>query len=207
MHAFVVCVGYLPRTRHFTAENGIEESGFADTGITCEQCHFVGKERFDGHVEILGADSIGWVADRFIERTQVGEFALLLGRKQVYLVEYQHRRNTVRLACGQESVNESGGSLGVIERNNQCHLVQIGGEDMTLLAQVGRTANDIVLALLNIGYPTRAVGERFHRHIIAHSHRIRRTNTTNAEVAFDMALLGAAVLKINEVGAAGRFDD
>ena len=95
----------------------------------------------------------------------------------------------------------------MMKRDNKCHLVEIGGKDMALFAEVGGTTDDVVLALSDIGYPVGAVGQGLHRHIIADSDRIRRTDTTNTEVAFDMALFGAAVLEINEVGTAGRFYD
>ena len=63
MHAFVVGIGDLSCTGFLAAKDSVEESGLADTGVTCEQCYLVGEDRFDGLLEILGADGVGRVTD------------------------------------------------------------------------------------------------------------------------------------------------
>ena len=63
VHAFVVGIGDLSCAGFLAAEDGVEESRLADTGVTCEQCYFVGKDGFDGLLEILGADGVGRVTD------------------------------------------------------------------------------------------------------------------------------------------------
>ncbi len=77
----------------------------------------------------------------------------------------------------------------MVDRDDQHRLVDIRRQDMRLLAQVGRAANDIVAALMHIHNPMRAVRQSLDLDIVAHRHRIGGTDATNTEIALDMALL------------------
>ena len=57
----------------------------------------------------------------------------LLGREQVGLVENQHHGDAIGLGRGQETVDEGGGGLRIIDGDDKKHLVDIGRQDMALL--------------------------------------------------------------------------
>ena len=77
---------------------------------------------------------------------------------------------------------------------------------MRLLAQIGGTANHIVAALVHIHNPMGAVRQSLHLDIVAHRNRIGGTDTTNAEIALDMALLLLPIREMNKITTSGRFD-
>ena len=101
----------------------------------------------------------------------------------------------------------------MIQRDEQRHLVYVRRQDMTLFAQVRRTADDIVLPVLHICYPIGLVGafsfhlQSFDLHVVAYRHGVGTTDTTNAEVAFYMALHIRTIVQADDVTATRRFDD
>lgn len=94
----------------------------------------------------------------------------------------------------------------MVDRDNQHRLVDICRQDMRLLAQVGRTADDIVAALMHIHNPMRAIRQRLDLDIVAHRDRIGGTDTADTEIAFDMALLLLPIREMNKITTTGRFD-
>ena len=104
-------------------------------------------------LEVACTDGERGVTDRLVERTQFVEAVGLFRGEQVHLVEDQQGRHAVGFGSSQEAVDEDGAGLGMIDGDEQCHLVEVGGDDMTLLAQVGRSANDIIPPVLHLGNP------------------------------------------------------
>ena len=68
---------------------------------------------------------------------------------QVALVENDHRRHIIYLACNQESVQKRKLHLRKVQCNHQKCAVKIGRYDMRLARQVCGLADDIVPALLH----------------------------------------------------------
>ena len=207
--AFVVGVGDGARARQRLAEDGIKQGALPYTRVAAQQRDLIGED--SGHCRqvrtIQRRDGVGSVAERFVERAQVLQRLLFLGAEEVYLVEDERSRNAIRLAGGEKTVNESGRGNGVVHRNEERHLVEVGGNDMRLLAQIRGAADDVVLSLADGGNPIGAIGKGLHLHMVAHSNGVRRADTLNTEITLDMAIKGISVRKINKVTATCGFDD
>ena len=112
------------------------------------------------------------------------------GREQVGLVEYQHHRDTVGFSGSKETVNESGGSLWIIHRDNQKNLIYVSRQDMALLGEIGSLTDHIVLTVFNIsnegsGFITRRLGQG-KAHTVTHSHRIGTADTFQSEITLNL---------------------
>jgi hypothetical protein len=82
-------------------------------------------------------------------------------------------------------------------RSHEYHQIEIGGYYLTLLAKVGRTADDVVLAVLYLAYePMALVIDREHN-IVANSYRICAPYALETEGALDFALKGLAVTSLH----------
>ena len=150
---------------------------------------------------------MGGVAERLIECAQVLQRLLFLGGKEVYLVEDERGWHAIRLAGSEKAVDEGGRGDGVVDSNEERHLVEVGGDDMRLLAQIRGAADDVVFSLADGGNPIGAIGKGLHLHMVAHSNGVRRADTFNAEITLDMTIKGISVRKINKVTATRGFDD
>ena len=207
--AFVVGVRDGTRARQRLAEDGIKQGALPYARVAAQQRDLIGED--SGHSRqvrtIQRRDGVGSVAERLVERAQVLQRLLFLGTVEVYLVEDKRGRYAIRLAGGEEAVNEGGGGDGVVHRNEERHLVEVGGDDMRLLAQIRGAADDVILSLADGGNPIGAIGKGLHLHMVAHSNGVRRADTFNAEITLDMTIKGISVRKINKVTATRGFDD
>ena len=95
----------------------------------------------------------------------------------------------------------------MVDGDNQCHLVDVGGKDMTLFAQVRRPTDDVVPPFFDLFDPIGAIGERLYFYEIAYRHRIRTTDASDAEIALDMTLRIRTIVQPNDVTASRRFND
>ena len=134
--AFVVGVRDGTRARQRFAKDGVEQGALPYTRVAAQQGDLIGED--SGHSRqvrtIQRRDGVGSVAERFVERAQVLQRLLFLGAKEVYLVEDERGRHAIRLAGGEKTVNEGGGGDGVVDSNEERHLVEVGGDDMRLFA-------------------------------------------------------------------------
>ena len=132
----------------------------------------------------------------------------LLGREQVGLVENQHHGDAIGLGRGQETVDEGSGGLRIIDGDDKKHLVYIGRQDMALLREIRRFADDVVAAVFNLGDedstrrallgcrrngPVRRWRKR-QTDAVTHSHRIGAADALQPEFSFDLAVDGIAVV-------------
>ena len=109
--------------------------------------------------------------------------------QQVGLVEAQDGLHAVGLGGGQEAVYEVGAGGGVGERCHEHGLVDVGGDDVTLLAEVDGAAHYVVAAVCDVGDVGRAVGAgRGHMHEVAHGHGVGGAQALDAEVALHLAV-------------------
>ena len=118
----------------------------------------------------------------------------LVGREQVTLVEHQHHGNPVGLSRSQETVYEGCAGFRIVDSDNEESLIDIGGNDVTLLGEVGRLTDDIVLRRSSI-----AVIHPFRRlcapHPVANRHRIGATDTFQAEVSLHLIIDSLAIVQ------------
>ena len=114
----------------------------------------------------------------------------------------------------------------MVDRDDECNLVNVRRENMTLFTEVRGTANNIIAAVFNIGYPTDVTAFgcktvitvrplrcridfvcKTYLHEVADRNGIGTTDTANAEVAFDSALRIRTIVHANDVTATRGFDD
>ena len=113
-----------------------------------------------------------------------------VGIEHVNLVEHQYDRYAVCLGRGEKTVDKGGAGLRHLDGDDEHSLVDVGCKDATLLGEVRRFADDIVLSVLNVGNPRVPVivSVPVKYHPIAHGNRIGATNALEAEVAFHLAV-------------------
>ena len=126
--------------------------------------------------------------------------------KQVYLVKYKERAHAIGFACGQETIDESGGGDRMIDRDNQCRLVDISRENMALLAEISGATDDIIAALFYLANPMCTILLSFNLHEVAYRNRIGTTDTTDAEIAFYTAFHIRTIVQSDDVRATRWFN-
>ena len=127
--------------------------------------------------------------------------------QQINLIKYKERAHAIGFAGCQKTVDEGCGRNRVVYGHDERHLVYIGSQDMALFAEVGGAADDIIAPLLYLRDPEAGFTAfdfrllTFYFYIVSHSHRVGGTNTTNAEIAFDMAFHTRTIVQTDDVTA------
>jgi len=158
-------------------------------------------------VAVEGADGITGIADVGIDGHQiVSAFALFLA-EVVHLVEHERRWHAIGLGRCQEAVDEGGARFGACHRHDEQCQVDVGRQDVALLREVGCFSDDVVrlvvfhlkyaavgnlILLASLSFLARSFGRGFLRrlhdgHAVAHRHRTRGADVSQAEVAFHLA--------------------
>lgn len=168
-------------------------------------------------VAVEGADGITGIADVGIDGHQiVSAFALFLA-EVVHLVEHERRWHAIGLGRCQEAVDEGGARFGACHRHDEQCQVDVGRQDVALLREVGCFSDDVVppvvdfrdeerlvvfhlkfaavgslILLASLSFLSRSFGRGFLRrlhdgHAVAHRHRTRGADASQAEVAFHLA--------------------
>lgn len=84
-----------------------------------------------------------------------------------------------------KAVDECSGGFRIIHCYHQHALVEVGGKDMRLFGQVGRTSDDVILPVFDFIDESRAFLIQYDLHVVAYRHRIGATDTFQTEVTFD----------------------
>ena len=101
-------------------------------GVAAEEGDAVAQGIAQGIESLAGGcrDDAALIAHILIEVDHHVLQSALIVVEQVVLVEHQHHRYAVGLGRGEEAVDEGGGSLGIVDRDQEEGLVYIGGDDM-----------------------------------------------------------------------------
>ena len=134
------------------------------------------------------------VAHCVIELHQELLHVQLVGREDVRLVECKDDRNGISLGGGKETVDECRGCLGIIDRHDKHRLIYIGGDDMALLREILRFADDIVTAVGYLGDEGGAFAVGLYGHTVAHGNGIGAADALQAEVALYLTIDGAPLV-------------
>ena len=205
MHTRIVGIADLRRTQVGTRHQAVNERRLTHTTITTEQRYLTIQHR----VQLFNALArlcrylTTLIANRLV---QIHHSLLIAQRiliQQVRLVEYQHHRYTISLSRSQETVNKGCRGLRVSHGHYQESLVHISRNDMTLLRQVDTLADNIVTTILDVHNPSFLI----HLYPVAHSHRIGRTDTLQAEVTLHLTIKQLAIVRSNGVPTACIFND
>ena len=95
----------------------------------------------------------------------------------------------------------------MVDRDDKRHLVDVGSEDMTLFAQVGRPTDDVVPPFFDFLNPIGTIGERLYFHEVSDGYGVGTTDASDAEIALDMTFRIRTIVHTNDVTAARRFND
>ena len=131
----------------------------------------------------------------------------LISIEQIGLVEDEDDGHAIGFGRGKKTIDEGGRGLGIVDGNDEQRLIDIGGDDMTLLGEVDALADDIVAAILNLGDEgcTLLVGDNLNT--ITHSNRVGATDTLQAKVALHLTIKKLVIVCEDGVPAACVLND
>lgn len=165
--------------------DGVEERRFADTTVAAEERDLARDEIFnciDAHtgesrdledrVAGVGIDSFDFVVD-----------STKLIVVEVALVEDDDRRDMVGFGGDEEAVDKASRGAREAEGGDNTELVDIGGDDVSLLAEFGSATNNAVAALMDVGDETRAIVEDLEGNMVADGDGVGLLVAANAEIA------------------------
>ena len=132
--------------------------------------------------------------------------------EQIGLVEHQDHWHAVGLSRSQEAVDKGGGGLRTGHGDNQESLIDVSGQDMTLLRQVDALADDVVAAIVDIGNPadpllTSPRRGRGKRYTVANRHGIGTPDAFYPEVSLHLTVKQLAIVRADGVPATCILDD
>ena len=127
----------------------------------------------------------------------------LVVRQQVGLVENQNDGYAIGFGRGQKTVDECRGRLGLADGDDEQCLVDIGCQDMALLGQVDRLADNVVPAILYFINPVAFT----QCHTVADGHGVGAAYALQAEVALYLAIKQLAIVCQDGVPAARILND
>ena len=132
MHAGVVGGGDSGGAQLHTGNELVEQGRLAHPAVAAEEADAVAQGIAQGIESLAGGcrDDAALIAHILIEVDHHVLQSALIVVEQVVLVEHQHHRYAVGLGRGEEAVDEGGGSLGIVDRDQEEGLVYIGGDDM-----------------------------------------------------------------------------
>ena len=121
---------------------------------------------------------------------------------KISLVDDQTYRNPICLCGGKKTVDEDGVGLRVANSDQQESLVKVGCYDVALFGKVGRFADDIVLAVVDLSDET--VG---HLHMVADGYRVCTPYASQTEVPLYFTIGRGAIVEKDGVPRTGILDD
>ena len=145
VHTSVVRIANLRCTQIGSRQDVIDEGRLTYTAITAQQCLLILQHRRNGiHAQSRsGRHGYTLVTHRLVQTHHHLLVVSLLVREYIGLVEHQHCRHAVCLRRSEEAVDEDGTRLRIVHRNDEECLVDVGSDDVALLAEVLRLAYDI----------------------------------------------------------------
>lgn len=155
----------------------------------------------------MGGELHDGVADVLVEEAHGRLVAPLVLGEEVELVEGQDHGHAIGLRAGQETVDKGGACLRVVDRDDKQGLIDVGGEDVALFAEVGGSADDVVAPVADGGDEGRSLGIDADLHPVAHGHGIGAANALQAKVALDLAVHHPAVVGLDAIPAPRVFND
>ena len=207
----VMGIGDLCRTQVGMGHKAVDEGGFSHAAVATEQRDLPfeqGTQVFDA-ITRGGRDLFAGIADCLVELHHHLLVVQLVGVKAVGLVEDQDHRDAIGLSGGQEAVDEGCGGLGVVDRDHQEGLVDVGGDDVALFGEVLRTTDNIVLSVFNFrneGAPRQARGP-CDGDSVSYRDGVGGADAFEAEGSFDFTINQLAIVRQDGVPAASVFYD
>ncbi len=134
------------------------------------------------------------VSDGGVELAELLLEAGFLFVEDVGLVEEQNDGHVVCLCTCEEAVDEGGGRLRMSHSDDEHGLVDVGGNDVALPAEVRRAADDVVASWLDVGDEGRAFCIGQDVHTVAYSNRVGTPDVGESETTLDFRFNGLSVV-------------
>ena len=193
MASFEAPVGELSDAEVEAGAEGVEEGALADARVAAEEDGAAGDEVAEA-VEAAaceGGDLEDGVADGAVEADEfLLGFAELGVDEEVALVEDDGGGDMVGLGGDQQAVDEAGGGAGQAEGGDDAEAVDVGGDDVGLLAEFGGAAHDVVAAVGHVVDDASAVGLALEADAVAHGHGVGLLVAAQTVVAAQTAVDG-----------------
>ena len=179
VHAFVViggdCAGFDIQFR----KDGIDKGGFTYSGMSGEERYFPFEFFFYSVDSLTGFGGYleTRVTDGSIKIDKSVQVAKLVFVVSVCFIEDDIDGYAVCLGRCQKTIDECSGGFRIIHRYHQHTLVEVGGKDVRLFGQVGRTPDNIVLSVFNFVDERCSFLIQYDLHMVAYCHRIGATDT------------------------------
>ena len=205
VHARVVGVADLGRAQVYARQEAVDECRFADTAVAAEHGDAPDEHPAQLFDAAAGSRRHGTtlISDVLIERNHHVLIPPLVIIKYVGLVEDKHDRHAVGLGRSQKAVDEGRAGLRPVDRDDEQGLVDVGGDDVTLLREVGRLADDVVAAVADGGNESRSLGVLDYLHAVADGHGIGAPDAFQPEVSLYLAVHHPPVIRLDGVPASG----
>ena len=210
-------------------DEAIDERGFPHATVATEQRDLPfeqGTQIFDA-ITRGGRDLFAGIADCLVELHHHLLVVQLVGVKAVGLVEDQHHRDAIGLGGGQETVDEGRGGLGIVDRDHQEGLIDVGGDNVALFGEVLGATDDVVATVFDGGDEgsrarpfLRPVGSKrpsvergklrdreAYGDTITDGDGVGGADAFEAEGAFDFTINQLAIVRQDGVPAASIFND
>ena len=204
VHALEAPVRNLPHLEAQAGAQRVEYGRLAHAGVAAEEDRLAG----DGLPQGIHAGALeGRHLQHRVSGAGVDGLQLVVRLPQpvvveVHLVENQACRNVVGLGGHQQAVDETRRGARQAEGGHHAQQVDVGGNDVCLLRQLGGAAHDVVATVAHIVDDAGAVVLQLNQHTVAHRHGVGLLVAPQAVVAAQAAVHGAA-LRGHTIPAAG----
>ena len=192
-----------------TGTEGVEESALADATMAGkEDCgtsyHLLQhvesrafqRRHFQNGVTGIDIDGLQLIVN-------LPQFVII----EVHLVEDNGCGDMIGLGSDQESIDEARGGTGEAEGGHDAEKVDVGGDDMGLLAEFGCATDDVVAAVVDVEDKGSTVVLQGVVNAVAHSHGVSLLVAAQTIVAAQTTIEGAAVRQKQTIPAASGADD
>lgn len=190
VHTRVVGIGDLGSAEIGIGQETVDEGRFPHSTITAQHGDLTLEQLHHcfNTIASLCRDGATFISHRLVEINHHVEIAQFVVIEDVHLIKYKDNRYAICLGRGKKAIDEGCGGLGIIDRDHQHCLIDIGGNDMTLLGEIRRLTDDIVAAVGYLSDKCSALVVGHKSYMVTHSHGVGAADALEAEVALYLTI-------------------
>ena len=190
VHTRVVGIGDLGSAEIGIGQETVDEGRFPHSTIAAEHCDLTLEQLHHclNTIASLCRDEATFISHRLVEINHHVEIAQFVVIEDVHLIKYKDNRYAICLGRGKKAIDEGCGGLGIIDRDHQHCLIDIGGNDMTLLGEIRRLSDDLVAAVGYLSDKCSALVVGHKSYMVTHSHGVGAADALEAEVALYLTI-------------------
>jgi hypothetical protein len=121
--------------------------------------------------------------------------------EKIGLIEDEYNRNTISLGRCKKTVYEGSRGRRTINSNHQKSLIYISRKDMTLLGEILRLTDDIVLTIINLCNKGSTLLIGYYCNTITYSHRISTADALKTEITLYLGFNQLAIVSADGIPA------